>query len=308
AGLGRSWRVWCMVEQPVSDFARKLLGGVVRISFAVVNHPDRKEWGRDLAAELLKVGPTTIAFDQRLEGAEANHIRALAAAAPGAEWHMVIEDDAVLSSRFGELLPEALEAYPDHIVSAYTGQLFPRHRQDDFIRAASMGVDLVADYVAHGVANAYPADIIEPLTDWIDPGGVPVDEPISHFAQHHGIPVVYLTPSLVDHRDEGPVLAATARQPRKPGRAAHRFILEEGAWHKAGPAQRGVSACLMIGARGEPTSSSVTVSDAGRSCRMGADAPATRLMSTTFSRTTTTRTRIFKPSVEGITTRKPAAT
>src|SRR5699024_5015189 len=64
----------------------------------------------------------------------------------------------------------------------------------------------------------------------------------------------------------------------------------------------------MIGARGEPTSSSVTVSGAGRSCRMGADAPATRLMSTTFSRTTTTRTRIFKPSVEGITTRKPAAT
>ena len=162
------------MEQPVSDFARKLLGVVVRISFAVVNHPDRKEWGRDLAAELLKVGPTEVAYDERLEGAEANHIRALAAAAPGAEWHMVVEDDAVLSSRFGELLPEALEAYPDHIVSAYTGQLFPRHRQDDFIRAASMGVDLVADYVAHGVANAYPADIIEPLTDWIDPGGIPV--------------------------------------------------------------------------------------------------------------------------------------
>lgn len=214
-----------MVEQPVSDFARKLLGVVVRISFAVVNHPDRKEWGRDLAAELLKVGPTEVAYDERLEGAEANHIRALAAAAPGAEWHMVVEDDAVLSSRFGELLPEALEAYPDHIVSAYTGQLFPRHRQDDFIRAASMGVDLVADYVAHGVANAYPADIIEPLTDWIDPGGIPVDEQISHFAQHHGVPVVYLTPSLVDHRDEGSVLPATAWQPRKPGRTAHRFIL-----------------------------------------------------------------------------------
>lgn len=197
----------------------------MKVSFAVVNHPDRKEWGRGLAAELLKLGPTTVAFDHRLEGAEANHIRALSAAAPGAEWHMVIEDDAVLSSRFGELLPDALEAYPDHIVSAYTGQLFPRHRQSDFIRAASMGVDLVADYVAHGVANAYPADIVDPLVDWIDPDGIPVDEQISHFAQHHGIPVVYLTPSLVDHRDEGSVLPSTDWQPRKPGRRAHRFIL-----------------------------------------------------------------------------------
>src|SRR5699024_12229761 len=122
-----------------------------------------------------------------------------------------------------------------------------------------------------------------------------------------GIPVVYLTPSLVDHRDEGTVLPATAWQQRKPGRTAHRFILWEGSWHKAGPAQRGVSACLMIGARGEPTSSSVTVSGAGRACRMGADAPATRLMSTTFSRTKTTSTRIFKPTVECISTLNTAA-
>lgn len=212
------------MERPVSDFARKLLGVVVSISSAVVNHPDRKAWGRDLAVELMKIGPAAIAYDERLEGAESNHIRALALSEPACEWHMVVEDDAVLSSRFGELLPEALEQYPDHIVSAYTGQLFPRHRQDDFIRAASLGMDLVTDYVAHGVANAYPEDIIDSLIAWIDPTGIPVDEQISHFAHHHGIPVVYLMPSLVDHRDAKSVLPATSWQPRRPGRTAHRFI------------------------------------------------------------------------------------
>lgn len=195
------------------------------ISFAVVNHPDRKAWGHDLAVELDRIGPTRIAYDQHLDGAEVNHTRALALAVPSCDWHMVVEDDAVLSSRLSELLPEALEQYPDHIVSAYTGQLFPRHRQDDFIRAAESGVDLVADYVAHGVANAYPSGIVDSLIDWIDPGGIPVDEQISRFAQHHSIPVVYLMPSLVDHRDEGSVLPATDWQPRKPGRRAHRFIL-----------------------------------------------------------------------------------
>lgn len=194
------------------------------ISFAVVNHPDRKAWGRDLAAELMKSGPAAIAYDERLDGAEVNHIRALALSAPDCEWHMVVEDDALLSSRFSELLPDALEQYPDSIVSAYTGQMFPRHRQDDFTRAASLGMDLIADYVAHGVANAYPADIVDGLIDWINPDGIPVDEQISQFAQHHGVPVVYIMPSLVDHRDAKSVLPATSWQPRRPGRTAHRFI------------------------------------------------------------------------------------
>lgn len=196
----------------------------MKVSFGVVNHPARKLWGRALAADLMRVGRTTIAYDERLEGAEANHARALSLAGPRADWHMVIEDDAVLSSRFGELLPRALKKYPGHIVSAYTGRRFPRHRQDDFIRAAASGNDFITDYVAHGVANAYPVGMVEDLIDWIDPDGIPVDEQVSAFAQHHGVPVVYLMPSLVDHRDEGSVLPSTEWQPRSPGRIAHRFV------------------------------------------------------------------------------------
>lgn len=198
----------------------------MNISFAIVNHPDRKAEALDLYQELGAEGDeVVIAYDMYLEGAEANHIRALQAAPADTDWHVVIEDDAVLSSQFHAHLREALERHPDHIVSLYMGREFPRHRQPDFEVAALRGEDFVTHYVAHGVANAYPADVAAELAGWIAPGSLPVDEQISAYAMFFEVPVVYLVPSIVDHRDEGSVIPATDWQPRTPGRKAHRFLL-----------------------------------------------------------------------------------
>lgn len=197
----------------------------MKVSFAIVNSPQRQEWGLDLYRQLAANGSeAVIAFDAFGEGAEANHIRAFETMPYQSTHHCVIEDDAVLSSQFHERLTEAIESYPEHIISLYCGRLFPRHRQSEFERAAAMQVDLVTSYVAHGVANVYPADVAEDLARWVEPGGKPVDEQVSDYAQFHQVPVVYLMPSIVDHRDEGSVIPATAWQPRLKGRTAHSFV------------------------------------------------------------------------------------
>src|SRR5690606_24339674 len=90
--------------------------------YAVVGHPKRAKQASELAHAL----DAEVAMDNG-RGSNANHDAAWALYDPWAEWHVVVEDDAVLTSGFLQQAAAALAAAPgDGAVSFYLGNSRPK--------------------------------------------------------------------------------------------------------------------------------------------------------------------------------------
>lgn len=144
-----------------------------------------------------------------------------------ADWHVVLQDDAVVCDDFLAGFSEALDHLPDEAVvaSAYCGSKRPG--QIPFTRLARQARTDDASWLRSmqvwwGVAIAARTETIEPMLEWCDAKtGSPYDSRIgAYYRRVLDTDCWYTWPSLVDHRD-GPSLIAGHRDQGRRAREFH---------------------------------------------------------------------------------------
>lgn len=210
----------------------------MQISVTVMAVPARKLQAEYLAA-ILRYYPfsdVSITYDPVADGtheSEWNNGKASLLAGLGkGDWHVVIQDDAILTPNFYENIEGAITHAPSKsIISLYTGKARP------FPQRVTEAVNKVVDetflqyiLLMWGVGIVLPTSHIEPLLDFVADWQEPYDTRIGIFYQRNRLPVYYTMPSLVDHDDE--LGTAIPGHGTKPGaRVAHRLATGPVIWN-----------------------------------------------------------------------------
>jgi hypothetical protein len=197
-------------------------------------HPKRKRQALALHRQLIKYpfSHVRIIWDEQNDEWHTG-ARALRCGASTGGWHVVIQDDAVLTPEFFSNIEGIVDHIPvKSVVSLYTGKVRPLA---DRVKAA---VDRARDgeFLNHymlmwGVGILLPSAHIEPLLDFIDEAryhDTPYDQRIGIFYQRNMLPIYYCIPSLVDHNDHLGSLIGNgyAKEPR----VAHRLATGRVNW------------------------------------------------------------------------------
>lgn len=197
----------------------------------VVAHEARVEQAIQLA---LSVN-AQLALDDGTLGCQLNHCRTLKhLATQGAEYVLVLEDDAQPVDGFLQQVTAALAAAPTceyedgtatpaPIVSFYLGSGYPKQWQRGIQRAITKADKndatwIISEHLLHAVAYAIRTDLIQDLLANLP--DLPIDQAISEWARPRGHMVAYPWPSLCDHSDGDTVI--TGRRPRTTPRKAWR--------------------------------------------------------------------------------------
>lgn len=196
----------------------------MNIDIAVVGHPQRL----DMALQLARQADGTLLLDTMGLGCERMHILALQAMlyAPigPADWHVVLEDDAVPVHNFRYHATRALKHAHSTLVSFYLGTGHNPGVQAAIRNACALAdagaAWITSDALMGGQGYAVHRSILARLLDAIDNPADPAELPlrITRWAQRANIDVDYTWPSLVNHRDGWSVIA----QAESTGRVAHR--------------------------------------------------------------------------------------
>lgn len=180
----------------------------MKLSASVMAHPDRSENVKTLLSVLDR--PAAIAWDD--EGPPSGSgdrvwrtaRRGWELADPGADWHVLIQDDALPCDDFLAGLERALSYVPqDAVVSPYlgTGRNVPIRWEAMALAADSTGATWVrSQKLMWGVSIALPVARIPDMISYADKrAGVPDDMRVAGWAERRGHDVWYTWPSLVDH-------------------------------------------------------------------------------------------------------------
>lgn len=194
----------------------------VKVSFTIMAHPKRADWAEDLARS-IGCGITWDTINDRHD----TGLRSIMAYDPGADYHVVIQDDAIVGVDFVEGLKGALRYVPPgHPVGLYYGA--KDGKNSHHVRGMQAAVDQGASWLVRkgpvwGPAIAYPVDNILTLAEWFKNSDVPnYDRRVMFYYQSLGMDCWYSVPSMVDHRTKGnPSL--TNHDDGRPPRAAKVF-------------------------------------------------------------------------------------
>jgi hypothetical protein len=159
--------------------------------------------------------------------------RALLAGVGKGQWHVVIQDDAILTPDFYENIERAIAAIGDKtLISLYTGTSRPLgERVSAAVAKAKDGEFLRHHQLFWGVGIAIPSDHIEPMLEFVEDIELQYDNKIGEFYCQNGLPVYYTIPSLVDHDDDlGSLLEGHGIAPEP--RVAHRLATGLVHWTK----------------------------------------------------------------------------
>lgn len=182
----------------------------MRLSAAIMAHPARSGEVEQLLSSLDRAVPVNWDEDTGPPSGKADRVWRTARGAwmladPEADWHAVIQDDAVPCADFLAGLERALEHVPpDAVVSPYlgTGRNVPI-RWEAMARAAdSAGASWVrTQKLMWGVCILLPTRLIPEMIERADRrAGIPDDMRVAGWAERTGREVWYPWPSLVDHR------------------------------------------------------------------------------------------------------------
>lgn len=148
------------------------------------------------------------------------------------DYHVVIQDDAILTPNFYENIEGAITHAPSKsVISLYTGKArpFPQRVQE----AVNKVVDetfLQYILLMWGVGIVIPTSHIKPMLEFVADRTEPYDTRIGIFYQRNRLPVYYTVPSLVDHDDD--MGTAIPGHGTKPGaRVAHRLATGPVIWN-----------------------------------------------------------------------------
>lgn len=182
---------------------RPARGELPALSVAVMAHPSRAELVEGLRKRLRR---PLIDVEWDVDGDEWDTARrALLARDPDADYHLVIQDDALPCADLLAGTVRALAAVPDGaVLSLYSGASARKGTIGRAIRgeAETLAPFVVASRLWWGVAVCYPTRLIDDLVAGAARIAVrEYDRRVSSWLRRKGVPVVYTCPSLVDHRD-----------------------------------------------------------------------------------------------------------
>lgn len=169
-----------------------------------------------------------VSYDTGVRGCEGNHRDALERLhrnARGADFLVVLEDDALPVPGFRDQLAAALITTPAPIVSLYLGRSRPPQWQPRIADAvekadANDASWITSGHLLHAVGYAVRTELAPSLLGHVT--DLPVDEGISAWARTQRHQVAYTHGSLVEHADGPTLISHRDRQPRPPGRVAWR--------------------------------------------------------------------------------------
>jgi len=203
----------------------------MKISVAVMAVPAREPQAEYLRTILsyMPFSDVTVVYDENYKGNHdsewLNGKNSLLAGLGKGDYHVVIQDDALLTPHFYENIEGAIKNCPGGkaLISLYTGKARP------FPKRIQAAVDKAyhATWLRHylliwGVGIIIPTDHIEPMLEFVADWTEPYDTRIGIFYQRNRLPVYYTMPCLVDHDDE--IGTAIPGHGTLPGaRVAHRL-------------------------------------------------------------------------------------
>lgn len=197
----------------------------MKITATVMAHPKRKLQAEYLKAILsyMPFAEVTITYDEI--GVEWHTgKRALQKGIGKGEWHVVIQDDALLTPYLYENIEGAIKALPTKgLFSLYTGKARPLEgRVTAAVNKAKDGSWLAFHQLLWGVGIVIPSDHIAPMLDFVEDIELQYDNKIGEFYTRNGLQVYYCVPSLVDHDDDlGSLIPGHGVLPGK--RVAHKL-------------------------------------------------------------------------------------
>jgi hypothetical protein len=167
------------------------------LSISVLAHPKREEFFPYLAERLN----TTLFSVEDGRGLMKNADRAWRMYDPACDWHLVVEDDALVCLDFhARIIPVLRHAMSFNLraVNLYYGAL-PGEKQAEEGRIAGF---VVRPSLNWGVGICLRTELINEALDFVGslPGAKMFDASLSQFLISRGAPTYYPIPSLLDHR------------------------------------------------------------------------------------------------------------
>jgi len=177
----------------------------LRVSFAIMAHPRRKHWVPDLKREIPDATVVWDEFENRWDTGR----RSLLAFNADADWHVVVQDDALVPSGFVDIVEAAIQNVPGPgPIGLYFGRSRPRKFETAFLfsQAKKHGASWIRYPGPYwGVGIAVPTADIPAIVAYGDKRTdvLNYDLKIARYYQSQGKMCHYTLPSLVDHRTEG---------------------------------------------------------------------------------------------------------
>lgn len=184
---------------------RPLVGsGNGNLSVAIMAHQKREKWVPLLQEQ---VPQAQVVWDRKNDRWDTG-ARSLMAFDKDAEWHMVIQDDALLPPDFYDGVSRMLRYVPPaHPVGLYYGRVRPRSQETHGYTVKAKREN--ASFILHngpwwGVGIVIPTEHIPHIVRWGDANQqIPnYDRRISRWYATQDIPCYYTVPSLIEHRTE----------------------------------------------------------------------------------------------------------
>lgn len=208
------------------------------ISVAIMGHPKRRRFIKQLRAQLPDA---PVVLDQKNDRWDTGR-RSILAYDPKADFHVVVQDDAVLCRDFLAGCGVVAKAAGQRPVALYMGRTQARQALTSAAKRALRRNTpwVAADGPYWGVAVILPVEHIPDLIRWCDTRGdiANYDARIAAYYKYRKIDCWYTVPSLVNHREvkENPSLIAG----RSGNRTAFNFIAADRSplqirWHDKDP-------------------------------------------------------------------------
>lgn len=213
----------------------------MQISVTVMAHPKRRQQAEALYKKLSKYPFcfVAVAYDDPDASSHQqewdNGARALMTGIDKGDWHVVVQDDAILTPNFYENIEGAINNCPGGkaLISLYTGKPRPlKERVDTAVAKCRDETWLRFWLLMWGVGIVIPTSHIKPLLEFVSDRTEQYDTRIGIFYQRNRLPVYYTMPSLVDHDDDLPsLLGGHGRDINGDRRVAHRTAIGLVSWN-----------------------------------------------------------------------------
>jgi len=175
-----------------------------KLSIVIMAHPERQQMAKELSQQLQ----APIVYD-RINNIWDTCRRAwLSQVSVGAEYTLVLQDDAIVCKDFRERAEALLQE--DKIYSLFAGHLLASRIK----HALNKGVDFVeSGMIFNEVALCMRTEHIEAMVAFCDERQATTDQEITKWARLRHMKIRYPIPSLVDHRDGDSIFQRNYNRP-----------------------------------------------------------------------------------------------
>lgn len=177
----------------------------MKLSIAVMAHPKRQKNAEALRKKLEKMrgwSEVSVSYDHN-DNEWLNGEASWRLYDKSADWHVVIQDDAIISDNFYKNCESLAENAPFHtVISLYTGTVRPyRPFVTNYVDRAHKRGDsfLKTRKVLWGVGLMMPTDIIDNVLEFCEGRDELYDTRIGRYFESKNEPTLLCNPSIVDH-------------------------------------------------------------------------------------------------------------